>query len=481
MSRTLTTSVALMALLAGCSRDVAAPEVAAESAAPPAEAPATPTEVEAGAPAVPTQPESFARENPSAGTIERVKVTATGDGPTLTAATARAVQLAIEQVNGKSIDASATTFQGGMAVALGDGSVDLSAAQFAELVTTHSRGAVTDFRVVNQTPRGADGRYEVTIEANVAKFSANAAAQRLKVSLAPLRFASTHFVVDGRRVQASEISRQIREGLVESLTQSERLAVLDRAYDAGIEAEMERISAGRAAHQDMARLGQQLSTDYLLFARIDRFAYNHHERELRTTDRRLVWHDGGATLSLRLVNAITGQVELANTVKIELPKTEPTTLRTSVDVPGVTEALIHGLSEETMREVVGRLFPITVVAVNGDQLVLSQGGKSLIPGKRYEVVVRGQEIKDPQTGQSLGRMERHCCVVQVTQVLPQMSYAQVVDTQKDVAALFAPGALELRGVVAEPKVAAKLATSTAKPAAETEADEPEPAKDDSNW
>jgi curli biogenesis system outer membrane secretion channel CsgG len=471
----LTTAAALLALLAGCAREAPAPEAAPT----PTATPTATAEVEAAAPAA-AQPASFARDNPTAGTIERVKVTATGDGPTLTAAASRAVQLAIEQVNGKSVDASATTFQGGMAVALGNGSVDLSAAQFAELVTTHSRGAVTDFRVVNQSPRGSDGRYEVTIEAHVAKFAANAAAQRLKVSLAPLRFASTTFVVDGRRVQAAEISRQIRESLIEALTQSERFAVLDRAFSADIEAELDRIAEGRAAHQDMARMGQQLAADYLLFARIDRFAYNHHERELRTTDKRLVWHEGGATLSLRLVNAITGQVELANSVKIELPRTEPTTLRTSVDVPGITEGLMRGLSDEATREVVGRLFPITVVAVNGDQLVLSQGGKSLISGKRYEVVVRGQEIKDPQTGQSLGRMEQHCCVVLVTQVLPQMSYAQIVETQQNVASLFAPGALELRGVVPEPRAVAKTAAPS-KVATEQEADEPAPAQDDKNW
>ena len=61
---------------------------------------------------------------------------------------------------------------------------------FAERVATHSRGAVTDFKVLSQPARAADGTYSVTIEANVAKFTAPASARRLKVSLEPVRDAA---------------------------------------------------------------------------------------------------------------------------------------------------------------------------------------------------------------------------------------------------------------------------------------------------
>jgi hypothetical protein len=487
MNRTLEriAAVTLVAMLGACapqeqaSEADAAPAVAAEPASPAGTAvSASPAAlVENPAPAA----ENFARENPSGGAVERVTVTARGIGPTPTVAVDRAIRLAIEQVNGRSVDASSVTMQQGLTVAISDSSLDLASSGFAERVATHSRGAVTDFKVIQQPERAADGTYAVTIEANVAKFVLPATAKRLKLSIAPLRVAGTTFVVDGKRVAAGEIARQLRESLIETLTQTERFAILDRAFTAELDAELARVAEGRAAHQDISRIGQELSADYLLLARVDRFAYEHHERELRTSERRLVWHTGGGTLTLRLVNVATGQVEMAESIAVVLPGTEPTTLRTAIDADAITQELLRQISDATSGKVVGRLFPVTVVAVNGDQLVLSQGGKALTAGSRYKVALRGKEIKDPQTGQSLGRMEEHCCVIEVTQVLPQMSQAIVVSADKDLAAVFAPGALELRDEIKAPVVARPVRDDSDE-GGEREAQPRKAApKTDSNW
>jgi hypothetical protein len=56
-------------------------------------------------------------------------------------------------------------------------------------------------------------------------------------------------------------------------------------------------------------------------------------------------------------------------------------------------------------------FPVAVVARDGMNVVLSQGGQSVKAGARYAVVSMGKEIIDPQTQQSLGRMESPCCEV----------------------------------------------------------------------
>lgn len=468
-------AIASLALLAACAEKNEATTAALADPAPKVETETPPATAAVAA------AESFARDNPTAGAVEHVTVTATGIGPTPTVAVDRAIRLAIEQVNGRSVDASSTTIQQGLTVALSDHSLDLGSAAFAERVATHSRGAVTDFKVVSQPARAADGTYSVTIEANVAKFAAPAAAKRLKVSLAPVRVAADTFVVDGQRVAAREIARQLRESLIETLTQTERFAVLDRAMTDALDAELARVADGRAAHADISRLGQELSADYLLMARIDKFAYEHHERELRTTDRRLVWHTGGGSLTLRLVNVATGQVEMGESIRVELPGTEPTTLRTAIDAQAITRQLLQQISDATSGKVVGRLFPITVVAVNGDQVVLSQGGRALTAGKRYDVVLRGREIKDPQTGQSLGRLEDHCCVIEVTQVLPQMSQAVVVSKDKDLQSVFAPGALELRGEIAAPVVARPVRDDVDEGAEPEATPKKAAAKNDSNW
>ncbi len=109
------------------------------------------------------------------------------------------------------------------------------------------------------------------------------------------------------------------------------------------------------------------------------------------------------------------------------------------------------------------LFPITVVAVDSEDVVFSQGGNVVEEGQIYEVVLRGREITDPQTGQVIGRIEKPCCTVLVTKVTPEMSYG-VIKTKEvdDVAAVFAPGALEVRGAITQ-----VLASTSSEPANST--------------
>jgi len=58
----------------------------------------------------------------------------------------------------------------------------------------------------------------------------------------------------------------------------------------------------------------------------------------------------------------------------------------------------------------------------------------------------GEEMKDPQTGQSLGRVEQPCCIVDVDHVTPTMSYGTIHDVAANLDQV-APGGLQLRQTV----------------------------------
>lgn len=463
-------------MLAGCGKQ---PEAAKAPAVPPAPTPA----------AVPPAPENFAREKPTAGRVEHVTVRASGHGPSVPAAVNQALQLAVEQVNGKSLDASSVQFHAGMAAAIGEQNVDIGSAAFASLIETHSRGAVTGFKVVSQQPGSEKGTFDVTIEASVAKFAKPATADRLRIAVAPFRANASAFTVDTTRIASAQVAQQLRDNLTNALTQTSRVSVLDREFSAETDSELELIASGKISHDDFSRLGQQLATDYLLVGRIETFGYDRHERKLRTSDRTLVSMSGGATLTLRLVNVATSQIEHAETISIALPPTEPTTMGTAVNTTKVVAELTRGLSDQAAQKIISRLFPVTVVAVDGDDVVLSQGGQALMEGQQYEVVARGREIKDPQTGQSLGRMEKPCCIVLITKVTQTLAYGSLVRKDIDVTSAFAPGALEVRSVAATiPRTTASVQEVSTPPAPkrvstplQKEGEKPPPPDKDSNW
>ncbi|MFT7492323.1 MAG: hypothetical protein ACI80S_001923, partial [Pseudohongiellaceae bacterium] len=76
---------------------------------------------------------------------------------------------------------------------------------------------------------------------------------------------------------------------------------------------------------------------------------------------------------------------------------------------------------------VQRIYPIRVVDVSGDQIVLNAGGNSLTQGMILDVFKEGKKIVDPYTGESLGKTEKKVGEVQVTRVNSKVTYARHID------------------------------------------------------
>jgi hypothetical protein len=98
-----------------------------------------------------------------------------------------------------------------------------------------------------------------------------------------------------------------------------------------------------------------------------------------------------------------------------------------------------------------------VLSRDGETVVLSQGGKAVKEGMRYRLAKIGAEMKDPQTGQSLGRMESPCCEVVIDKVQPNLSYGHLENVKINIDGI-APGGLQLREQVkSAPKAESRVA------------------------
>jgi hypothetical protein len=100
--------------------------------------------------------------------------------------------------------------------------------------------------------------------------------------------------------------------------------------------------------------------------------------------------------------------------------------------------------DKVLASILSRTFPVTVLAIDGSKVVLSQGGLSVKGGARYAVVMMGKELIDPQTKQSLGRLETECCEVIIDKVTGTIAYAHIENPKISLASVI-PGALQVRG------------------------------------
>jgi hypothetical protein len=259
------------------------------------------------------------------------------------------------------------------------------------------------------------------------------------------RTRAASYPVGDSKVDAGEVALAVRGRLSDILTQTKRFIVLDREFGSDMQAEIDHINSGNVRVQDSARLGQQLATDLILIPSIERFEYLKSVRQLRVSDRQLVSYSGGGRITLRLLNAATGEVVMSDSFDYKLASADPSTMPRVIDGRSMAAQMMDALSGQIGGAIVTEIFPVSVVSLTGDQVVLSQGGESLQAGQRWQAVYLGEELKDPQTGRSLGRNEIPFGVIRVERVSTQTSYGTI---EEGASALgdkpFKPGAIELR-------------------------------------
>ncbi len=311
--------------------------------------------------------------------------------------------------------------------------------------------------------------WKVRVRVEVAQYRAPDEQGRPKIVVAMPKTLAARYAVGDDQVSALEVAKAVRARLSDILTQTKRFIVLDREFGSEMQAEIDHINSGNVRVQDSARLGQQLATDLILIPSIERFEYPRSVRQLRMSDRQLVSYSGGARITLRLLNAATGEVVMSDSFDHRLADADPSTMPRVIDGANMAGEMMSSLSGQIGGAVVSEIFPVTVVSLTGDQVVLSQGGESLKAGQRWEAVYLGDELKDPQTGRSLGRNEIPVGTIRIDRVSTQTSYGTIEDGSGSLADKpFKPGAIALRKKVAQNTVAAS------KPEAKAEAQAGEP-------
>lgn len=402
------------------------------------------------------------------GGVKTVQVTASGQGATSAEAIDEAIRQAILQVNGVAMSSNAARYRMASQVVSGAHSLNIQSDGFAQEVVQRSEGALTSFRVLSlsEPSSGASDaaagkkQFTATIEAAVAKFEAPAQAGKLKIVIGPIRTASGSYQVGDRTLSAELVRETIRQDLMAALGNSGRFIVLDRGVDDALQSEMDLIADGHAPTAELAKRGQAMTADVVWVGTLNQFAYTPQTRRLETSDRPLVSYSGGWSLSHKLVNVATRQVLLSDTLQGQLPATAPTTLSRGVNGAQLASEMRQTLASSALRSLLLRTFPITIASRDGHNVILSQGGQSVTAGARYQAVVLGAEIKDPQTGQSLGRVENACCEVVVDKVLPTMSQAHLENIQIKLDGLQA-GDIQLRELSARPVSSASSAAASA--------------------
>lgn len=413
-----------------------------------------------------------AAQQPNFGEVEFVEENATGYGPTKDIALMDALDNAISSVNGRRITSITASMEAAVSVEFGGvslGQIDTST--YMDAVVSSSQGAVSSYQILeaveissgdsqdvdrsgsgspnssspSQVAEANNYQWKVSVSANVARFNAGADTGKPTLVVAIPQVRSSSYQLGDSTFQASQIAQDIQTQLIDTLVQTGRIEVLGRDFKNELQTEIDFINSGQARSQDIVRLGQQFSADLILVTEVEQMEFTKRIQQMRSSDRELVSYNGGSRIVARLVNATTGVLVASESFSVEIEPVAPTTMPRNVDGRRIAEDVTSSMSSLVGSMIVRRVFPISVIDLSGSQVVLSQGGEVVEVGGRYEAVILGKELTDPQTGMSLGRVEAPCCVIGVSRVTDQMSYGEIEGEVPVELEQFFSGMIELRG------------------------------------
>ena len=169
--------------------------------------------------------------------------------------------------------------------------------------------------------------------------------------------------------------------------------------------------------------------DYLLVVEIDDFQDSMETKTFaalgKTVTSRTIRFAGITTIYNAKTNAV---IETAN---IDVSETAPEETRgaTTGDTrDALLRELTKKLAEQTAQRVTDVVYPARILAKTVMTVTISRGeGTGVAAGQLWEVFALGAEMKDPDTGVSLGREELSVGKIRITRVTPKTSQATITE------------------------------------------------------
>lgn len=233
----------------------------------------------------------------------------------------------------------------------------------------------------------------------------------------------------------------LRQTVSDAIVGSRRFDVLNRDNEDIFENEKDFILGGDAAVAELARLSQASGADYIVIAELTSLGISNNNREvIRMTGEELVKSSVSGTLQVKIIEFASRKLKWSGTQKFGA--TYPGVSHVGA---GALSKLISNAADKLVSEMVASIYPMRVVKAMGDTAIINRGEGAVSKGETYAVFLEGEELIDPQSGESLGSMEVEVGVGTVTEVKPKFSYLKMSSGN-----LEADGSYILRKAVKKP-------------------------------
>lgn len=208
----------------------------------------------------------------------------------------------------------------------------------------------------------------------------------------------------------------------QSIVASRRFDVLTRDNSALFNQEAAFIQGSDAAAAEVARLGQASGADYMVIAELQGLSLANNQRQtIQMTGEVLVRSSVSGMLKLQVVEFSSRKVKWSASEKFG---------GVYGGVSSISDQTLIGLvstaADKLVEKMIASIYPVRIVKVlSGTTAVVNRGEDSIKKGQTYAVFLMGEELKDPQSGESLGALEIEVGIGTIIDVKPKVSFVQI--------------------------------------------------------
>ena len=233
-------------------------------------------------------------------------------------------------------------------------------------------------------------------------------------------------------ISSSNADRSIAAGLDAKLTsfllKSGSLEILSRSDLDAIAKESRFAESDLAEPGQLSKMAELKVADYLVTGTITRF-----ENRIVSSGTAIAGASVGKLkmtmqLDLRVIDIKTGKILAQESLRQEMQSTDiPAQARLNWTEADYENAFLEKASAAIGNRLLERIDPIRVAAVDANGIYLTRGaGAGIYPGTQFVVCNPGRKIIHPVTKRELGTTEEKAAIIQVVEVIPDMSIAKVV-------------------------------------------------------
>lgn len=230
----------------------------------------------------------------------------------------------------------------------------------------------------------------------------------------------------GVHAQLFEAFESLSSSISTSVSSTNKFDVVARGEQlANIFEEQDLGQSGAVTSGSAAKINQLTGAAFAIFPTITDFGYGTGSNTSTLTGTTREMEEAMISCNLRMVDTTTGKI----TERSLVVRDRNTVARRQTSIgSGLIQTLVNKLADEIVSELVDEAFPARIVGKVGKQITINRGeGLGVEVGQVWKVFALGEEMIDPDTGESLGQIEAEVGRMSITSVQSRVAYGNLTE------------------------------------------------------